>query len=159
INRCGLLTGPWQMGKVDQGVVTLWVARHTFAQPLRYIGFGGQGKQVRDVLHVADLFDLVVRQAADLARWDGRVYNVGCGREVAASLQELTNVCREITGKAVPIASEPATSTVDVRIYLTDHGRVSRDYSWAPRRSVATIVQHISTWLQEHEEQLRPILA
>jgi CDP-paratose 2-epimerase len=158
INRCGLLTGPWQMGKVDQGVVTLWVARHAFGQPLRYIGFGGQGKQVRDVLHVADLFDLVVRQASDLACWDGRVYNVGGGREVSASLLELTGVCREVTGKAVPIAGEPATSTVDVRIYLTDHGRGSRDFSWTPRRSVATIVQDVYGWLREHEERLRPIL-
>ena len=30
INRCGIITGPWQMGKVDQGVVTLWVANHFF---------------------------------------------------------------------------------------------------------------------------------
>ena len=58
INRCGLLAGPWQMGKVDQGVITLWVARHVFGCPLRYIGFGGQGKQVRDLLHVEDLFQL-----------------------------------------------------------------------------------------------------
>ena len=30
INRCGVLTGPWQMGKVDQGFVVLWAARHLF---------------------------------------------------------------------------------------------------------------------------------
>ena len=30
INRCGVLTGPWQMGKVDQGVVVLWMAKHFF---------------------------------------------------------------------------------------------------------------------------------
>ena len=33
INRCGVLAGPWQMGKVDQGVMTLWVARHVFGRP------------------------------------------------------------------------------------------------------------------------------
>jgi CDP-paratose 2-epimerase len=159
INRCGLLTGPWQMGKVDQGVVTLWVARHAFGQPLRYIGFGGQGKQVRDVLHVDDLFDLIVRQSADLARWDGRIYNVGGGREVSVSLLELTGLCREIVGKPVPVTSEPATSTVDVRIYLTDPGRVSADFAWVPRKSVAAIVEDIYAWLRKHEERLRPILA
>jgi len=158
INRCGLLTGPWQMGKVDQGVVTLWVARHAFGQPLRYIGFGGQGKQVRDMLHVDDLFALVVRQMADLSRWDGRVYNVGGGREVSASLLELTNVCQQATGKIVPATSEPATSAVDVRIYLTDNGRVDADFAWTPRKSVPAIVEDIYTWLRKHEEQLRPIL-
>lgn len=30
INRCGVITGPWQMGKVDQGVFVLWVAAHYF---------------------------------------------------------------------------------------------------------------------------------
>ncbi len=159
INRCGLLTGPWQMGKVDQGVVTLWVARHAFGQPLRYIGFGGQGKQVRDVLHVDDLFDLVVRQSKSLASWDGRVYNVGGGPEVSLSLQELTDLCRKISGKAVPIVAEPATSTVDVRIYLTDSGRARADFSWVPRKSVAVIVEDIYKWLRAHEEQVRPILA
>ena len=54
VNRCALLAGPWQMGKVDQGVITLWVARHAYGLPLRYTGFGGQGKQVRDVLHIED---------------------------------------------------------------------------------------------------------
>src|SRR5205823_893212 len=64
INRCGLIAGPWQMGKADQGVVTLWAAAHYFRQPLRYIGFGGAGKQVRDILHIEDLCDLVADQVA-----------------------------------------------------------------------------------------------
>ena len=59
INRCGVLTGPWQMGKVDQGVFALWMANHYFEKPLKYIGYGGTGKQVRDFLHVADLLDLI----------------------------------------------------------------------------------------------------
>lgn len=55
INRCGVITGPWQMGRVDQGVVVYWVARHVFGGPLSYIGYGGSGKQVRDILHIEDL--------------------------------------------------------------------------------------------------------
>ncbi len=43
------------MGKVDQGVIVLWVAKHYYGQPLSYIGYGGKGKQVRDMLHVKDL--------------------------------------------------------------------------------------------------------
>ena len=81
INRCGVIAGPWQMGKVDQGVITLWVARHYFGRPLRYTGFGGQGKQVRDILHVHDLFDLLLLQLEAPERWDGRVYNVGGGND------------------------------------------------------------------------------
>lgn len=159
VNRCGILTGPWQMGKVDQGVVTLWVARHVFGSPLRYLGFEGGGKQVRDMLHIEDLFELLVAEMLDVSRWDGRVYNVGGGREISASLAELTELCRRITGRCVPIASEPATSPVDLRIYLTDSRRVMAEFSWRPRRSVDTIVEDIHTWIRDNEASLRPILA
>ena len=43
------------MGKVDQGVITLWLARHLFGRALAYIGHGGDGHPVRDLLHIADL--------------------------------------------------------------------------------------------------------
>ncbi len=65
IDRCGVIAGPWQMGKVDQGVFTHWMLAHHFGKPLSYIGFGGKGKQVRDLLHVEDLVDLVERQLLD----------------------------------------------------------------------------------------------
>ena len=133
INRCGILAGPWQMGKVDQGVVTLWLARHVFDRELTYIGYGGQGKQVRDMLHTADLFDLLCRQFARPAAWDGRVYNVGGGSGVSASLLELTDMCRHITGKTVAVHSRPETSPVDLRIYITDNRRAAADFDWAPR--------------------------
>ena len=62
INRCGVLAGPWQMGKVDQGFMSLWAARHLYGGTLSYNGFGGLGHQVRDVLHVDDLYDLIALQ-------------------------------------------------------------------------------------------------
>src|SRR5262249_34404154 len=71
INRCGVLTGPWQMGKVDQGFVVLWAARHLFGGSLSYNGFGGAGLQVRDVLHVEDLYRLIRAQDAGNASQTG----------------------------------------------------------------------------------------
>lgn len=159
INRCGVLSGPWQMGKVDQGVTTLWVARHVFNRPLQYTGFGGQGKQVRDLLHIEDLFALLVRQMSKLSCWDGRIYNVGGGQKVSTSLLELTAVCREATGHSIPITGDPTTSPVDVRIYLTDSARAQRDFSWTPLKGVRAVVEDIHGWIREHEAQLRPILA
>ena len=62
LNRCGVITGPWQMGKVDQGVFVLWVAKHYFNQSLSFIGYGGEGKQVRDFIHIDDLYKAIVTQ-------------------------------------------------------------------------------------------------
>jgi CDP-paratose 2-epimerase len=158
INRCGILAGPWQMGKVDQGVITLWVARHYFGQPLQYVGFGGQGKQVRDLLHIDDLFDLLVRQMAAPAAWDGSVYNVGGGTTVSLSLRELTEVCENVTGHSVTIRSVPDTSPVDVRIYLSDSRKVEQAFAWHPSRDVARIVQDIHEWIGQHHDLVKPIL-
>lgn len=44
INRCGVVAGPWQFGKVDQGVITHWVMAHHLSTPLSYIGYGGKGE-------------------------------------------------------------------------------------------------------------------
>jgi CDP-paratose 2-epimerase len=158
IDRCGVLAGPWQMGKVDQGVITLWVARHYFRRPLRYTGFGGHGKQVRDILHVHDLFDLLLLQLEAPEVWDGRVYNVGGGEKVSVSLRELTELCVRETGGRVPIASVPESESVDLRIYMTDARKVMDDFGWRPSRDPSRIVRDIRAWIEEHREVLQDLL-
>ena len=158
INRCGVLTGPWQMGKVDQGVVVLWVARHFWRQPLGYFGFGGTGKQVRDILHVDDLFDLVRYQLQHLDEVSGKTLNVGGGRAISVSLQELTALCQRITGNTVPISSVAENRQADIALYLTDNARVTALTGWQPRRSAEQIVTEVYQWLRENEAQLKPIL-
>ena len=158
VNRCGILTGPWQMGKVDQGVITLWVARHYFDRPLRYLGFGGHGKQVRDLLHVDDLFDLLVLQMQSAGKWEGNVYNVGGGPGQSVSLLELTGLCQAVTGRRIDIDSTPQTDPLDLRIYVSDTRKVQRDFGWRPKRSTERIVEDIHTWIDEHRDTLKPIL-
>jgi CDP-paratose 2-epimerase len=158
VNRCGILAGPWQMGKVDQGVLTLWVARHYFGKPLQYIGFGGQGKQVRDLLHVADLFDLLILQMNSLSRWDGSLYNVGGGARVSLSLLELTALCESATGRRIPTTAVAATSPVDLRIYVTDARKAQRDFGWRPRRGAEQVVRDIHQWIAEHRGALETVL-
>ena len=60
IIRSGLITGPWQFGKVEQGLVSLWIIKHIFRQKLSYIGFNGTGKQIRDVLFIEDFCEFIL---------------------------------------------------------------------------------------------------
>lgn len=154
INRCGVIAGPWQMGRVDQGVVALWVARHEFQRSLRYIGYGGTGKQVRDVLHVRDLADLVIRQIEKLSTWNATPFNVGGGSEVSFSLLELTALCQEATGNQIEIGTVPETSAVDIPIYITDNARVSQAFDWAPTTRVEEIVADVQRWVAKHRSVL-----
>jgi CDP-paratose 2-epimerase len=159
VNRCGVLAGPWQMGKVDQGVLALWAARHLFGGPLSYVGFGGRGLQVRDVLHVDDLLRLILHQIDHLDVLSGATFNVGGGPEVSASLQELTVLCQNLTGNVIPIGSEPTNRPADVRIYVSDCTRVLSATGWRPTRGVALILEDICRWIGDNRESLRPLLS
>jgi CDP-paratose 2-epimerase len=157
-NRCSVLAGPWQMGKVDQGVVALWVFRHYFGRPLKYIGYGGTGKQVRDLLHVADLCDLVTEQISHFEKWEGWLGNVGGGREISASLLELTGSCQKIIGRAVPIAAEMENRPADLRIFLADSSKLFARTDWRPKRSVEKIVADVFDWVRANEKALQPLV-
>ncbi|MBI3119762.1 MAG: NAD-dependent epimerase/dehydratase family protein [Candidatus Hydrogenedentes bacterium] len=158
INRCGVLSGAWQMGKVDQGVVVLWMARHVYGGRLKYIGYGGTGKQVRDVLHVNDLCDLVEYQLAHLDTLNGQVFNVGGGRANSASLQELTALCQEVTGKTLDIETERETRTADIPYYVSDHRKVTAATGWQPSHTLRETLTDIHAWILAQKELLRPIL-
>lgn len=159
INRCGIITGPWQMGKVDQGVVVLWVARHVYGGNLNYIGFGGTGKQVRDVLHIDDLYNLIDVQIKMLDDISGEVFNAGGGLDVSVSLKELTALCEESSGKRIEIGSIADDRADDIRIYITDNTKVAKVTGWSPKHGVNEIVEETVKWLRNNEQQLRPILA
>lgn len=158
IDRCGVIAGPWQMGKVDQGVVALWVAYHLFNKPLSYIGYGGGGKQVRDFVHIDDLYDLVMIQLADISSFNGEVYNVGGGLENSFSLRELTEVCQEVTGNHVHILSVRENRPNDVKVYISDCSRVQQKAKWRPRKNLRETVEDIARWIQQNERVLRSTL-
>jgi CDP-paratose 2-epimerase len=159
INRCGVIAGAGQFGKVDQGVFTLWMAHHYFGRPLRYTGFGGTGKQVRDLLHPQDLFRLLQTQLARMERHNGKVFNVGGGRPISVSLREMTFLCREISGRKVQVASDARTSPVDIPLYLSDTRKVRSAFGWRPRFSVRDILDDIHDWLRIEESRLKPLFS
>ncbi|HXV06120.1 MAG TPA: NAD-dependent epimerase/dehydratase family protein [Solirubrobacterales bacterium] len=158
VNRCGVIAGPWQMGRVDQGVFAWWLLCHHFERPLSYIGFGGSGKQVRDLLHIADLVDLIDEQLADPGRWSGIVANVGGGRECSLSLREATELCRELTGNEVPIAVEPETRPGDVPVYLSDCSLLHSLTNWRPQCGPRDVLADLLDWARENTASLKAVL-
>ena len=158
IDRCGVIAGPWQMGKVDQGVFTHWMLSHHFGLPLDYIGFGGEGRQVRDLLHVADLVDLIEEQVLDPDGWDGLTVNVGGGRDCSLSLLETTDLCRRISGREVAVGSVAETRAGDVPVYVSDCTALFERTAWRPRRGPEEILGDIHAWIEADEERLAEAL-
>ncbi len=154
INRCGVVAGPWQMGKVDQGVFTHWMLSFLRGQPLKYIGYGGAGKQVRDLLHVADLVDLIELQLTNPDDWNGHTFNVGGGRDISLSLAETTALCREITGADIEVTAAGEDRRGDVRVYLSDCRALFAHTDWRPQRDARTILEDIHGWAVANRELL-----
>jgi len=158
INRCGVISGPWQFGKIDQGFVVLWLAKHFWKQELSYIGYGGEGKQVRDILHIDDLFKLIDVQLNDIGKVNGEIFNVGGGRERSVSLKELTKLCQKLTGNSIPIKKMEEDRPADIKLYLSDNTKITATTGWKPERTIENMVEDILDWIQSNRIQLEGIL-
>jgi len=158
VNRCGVVSGPWQMGHAEQGVFAHWMIAHVFRRPLAYIGYGGRGQQVRDVLHVADLADLIDVQFRQADGWTGEPLNAGGGPANAVSLAEFTAICESLTGVHLDIACAPDTRPGDVPVYVTDTRRIEARFGWRPARGVPEIARDLHAWVTANEGALRAAL-
>jgi len=158
VNRCGVIAGPWQMGKVDQGFFVLWAARHLYRGPLGYQGFGGRGLQVRDVLAIGDLARLLWLQLERLDALSGRTFNIGGGRANSVSLQELTALCADATGHRLSLASQPESHPADVPWYIADNAAVTAATGWQAETSVPRLLEEVLGWLAAEAAALRPLL-
>jgi CDP-paratose 2-epimerase len=158
VDRCGVITGPWQMGKVDQGVFVLWVAKHYFKQNLSYIGYGGKGKQVRDFIHIDDLYEAIKLQLLHFGDYTDKPYNIGGGLENSVSLAQLTSLCEKITGNHIEIASIAEDRPADLRFFITDSTRFLEKSGISWKKNAEQTVTDIYNWIRENESDLTPIL-
>lgn len=158
ITRFGVVAGPRQMGKTDQGVVTLWMAKHFWKQSLKYIGYGGTGKQVRDILHVDDVVRLIDLQIHETEKFNGKIFNAGGGIQASASLREMTSICEKITGNKIDIGSEKENRPADLKVFITDNSKIENEIGWKPLKTVEDTFSDIYNWIRTNEKELKYIL-
>ena len=142
VNRCGVLAGAGQFGRVDQGIFAYWVNAWLRGERLRYLGFGGQGHQVRDCLHPADLAPLVDRQMRAGLEERPRVVNVSGGAGSARSLAQVSGWCRERLGER-PIDRVMEIRRFDIPWMVLDSTMARETWEWAPARSTEQILDEI----------------
>lgn len=144
INRCGVLAGAGQFGRPDQGIFAFWINSHLRRRPLKYIGFGGHGHQVRDCLHPRDLAPLLEKQfAAPKLPAGDRIANVSGGSVSAMSLRQLTHWCDERFGPHA-VAADSTPRPFDIPWIVLDHAKATRLWNWRPQTSAAAILEEIA---------------
>ena len=154
INRCGVISGPLQFGKQDQGFVSLWIWRHLMNKNLSYIGYGGWGKQIRDVLHIDDLCKLINLQIKNLKSINNILFTVGGSKKSNTSLENLTKICEKITKNKIKIKRTPKTSIYDIPYFVTDNKKVTKIYKWKPQKNIFDIVNDTYNWLSKNKSNL-----
>ena len=151
INRFGVIAGPWQFGKQDQGFIPLWIAKHFLKKRLSYIGFGGKGHQVRDILHINDACEIISIQIKKIKKINNETFNIGGGINNSISLKDLTIKCEKLTKNKIKFKSVSKTSSFDIPYYVSDNGKLRKFYKWKPSRNIDVILRDIYHWLYENK--------
>ena len=158
INRCGVVSGGGQYGKQDQGFISLWLWRHLNKIPLKYQGFGGFGNQIRDVLDIEDLCELIKEQILKINRINNDTFNVGGGLKNALSLRDLTIYAENISKNYLNIKKSVNTSNYDIRYYVTNNKKVYSKYKWRVKKNMKIIINETFLTLKKYQKKLLKIL-
>ncbi|OGS06704.1 MAG: hypothetical protein A2270_05420 [Elusimicrobia bacterium RIFOXYA12_FULL_51_18] len=150
INRCGVIGGPGQFGRIDQGILSFWAYSKLLKRPLKFIGYSG--RQVRDCMDASDVAALVMKQITSPSRNVPRVINAGGGLRGSFSLRELDALCSGFLGAGgPPPAIVRETRPYDVPYYVTDYRLAEKTWDWKPSLSAAEMVERICRWASDNE--------
>jgi len=152
INRFGVISGPWQFGKQDQGFVTLWMYKHLFKKNLSYIGFGGHGNQIRDIIHIDDVCEIILKQIKNIQKIYNHTFNIGGGIKNSTSLKKLTRICQTITNNKIFIKKINKTSKYDIPYYVTDNKKIYKYYNWRQKKNLNKLMKDIYNWLLKNKK-------
>lgn len=150
--RMSCIYGPRQFGNEDQGWVAHFVISALNGRPITLYG---DGKQVRDILFVDDLVELMIRSVEAAREEPGRIYNVGGGAGNALSLIELLELLEDELGHEVERHHAPWRPG-DQRIYVSDIGKLKRELAWEPRVSKEEGVRRLIDWVRENGSIILP---
>lgn len=149
--RQSCIYGPRQFGIEDQG----WVAWFVISAVLgRKIRIYGDGKQVRDMLHINDLIDVYETVIEKRGQMNGRIYNIGGGREFSRSILGLVHMLEQLMGKPIPCDFfdwRPG----DQPVYISEIRKAEKELGWKPRVDPDSGVKSLLQWVSDNRELVR----
>jgi len=152
INRLSIISGKFQNGHLHHGPVSYWVKQHLTGGELNYIGYGGKGRQVRDILNVDDLCRLIDYEVNNMARVNGETFDVGGGIANSVSFKELTEIVQKVTWRKIKVGGVKENRKSDIEVYVSDLRHVKRVTGWEPRKTVKETVSDVFNYLLKRKE-------
>ena len=147
--RQSCIYGPHQFGIEDQGWVAWFVIAAVTGKPITIYG---DGKQVRDLLHVDDLLAAYDMAYENIDKTVGQIYNIGGGVENTLSIwKEFGPMLEKELGREIPVARE-GWRPGDQRVFISDIGKAYRDFGWKPKIGVNKGVRTLIDWVRANQE-------
>lgn len=138
--RGGCLTGPYHSGVELHGFLNYLVM--VALQQGTYTIFGYKGKQVRDQIHSHDVINAFWHFAQNPR--PGEVYNLGGGRENAASLLECVELIAGCSGKRPMLVYKDENRIGDHICYYSDLTKLRSHYpDWNITYSIEGIIEQM----------------
>lgn len=154
INRCGVMAGAGQFGHPAQGIFAFWIHSFREQRHLKYIGFGGNGHQVRDCLHPRDLLSLMKQQFAEpLATDKPRILNVSGGLPNSMSLRQLSDWC-EARFAPNSVVETDLERPFDIPWMVLNYSRAEAIWQWQPQISLPTVLEEIAQFAEQNSDWL-----
>ncbi|NJK38239.1 MAG: NAD-dependent epimerase/dehydratase family protein [Oscillatoriales cyanobacterium RM2_1_1] len=152
INRCGVMAGAGQFGHPGQGIFAFWI--HSFREqlPLKYIGFGGNGYQVRDCLHPQDLILLLEKQFTEsLTTEKPRVINISGGVKNSMSLKQLSSWCED-RFSCNEVTQTNTERPFDIPWMVLDATQAEQIWDWKPQTNIYQVLREISDFAEGQKD-------
>jgi len=118
-----------------------------FQNKLSYIGFGGHGNQIRDVIHIDDVSNIIYLQILNLNKKFNNTFNIGGGLKNSISLKQLTLKCEKLVGNKLIFKKIKKTSKFDIPYFVTNNRKINNFYNWRPLKNIDNILKDIHEWL------------
>jgi len=139
--RMSCIYGERQLGVEDQGWVAWFVIATLTHKPITIYG---DGKQVRDILHVTDLVEAY--NSFIESKLKHEVFTMGGGSEKSISLLELIDLLRELTATA-PNISFADWRTSDQKVYISNISKAKNLLNWNPIVSPREGIIKLQKWV------------
>lgn len=147
INRCGVIAGPGQFGKIDQGVFSFWIYSWLRQKTIKYIGFDGTGKQVRDVIHPFDICEVMYKQIHDRTIEEDPIYNLGGGIENSLSLKQLSLWCKKnISEDDRHVLSSNEIRPFDIPVFIMNAEKAKKRWDFKTTMDINSILSEIKNY-------------
>lgn len=157
INRFGVISGPWQFGKVDQGFLSLFMWNFLNNKIIKFIGYSGSGLQERDILHIDDFCELILLQIKKFHKIFNKSFTAGGSTKNKTNLKKIYQICNLITNSKPKIVKIKKTSKYDIPYFNTSNKEVEKIYKWKVKRNIYNILNDIFKWQKENISNLKKI--